>query len=109
MEDYRQRRDVVFEALSKIPGVVGQKPPGAFYAIVKLPIDDADKFCTWLLQDFNDNNETVMLAPAAGFYATPGLGQDEVRIAFVLNTNAMKRSMEILEKALQVYPGKTNF
>ncbi len=106
MDEYRQRRDVVFESLSKIPGVVGQKPPGAFYTIVKLPIDDADKFCTWLLQDFHDNNETVMLAPAGGFYATPGLGQNEVRIAFVLNTAAMKRSMEILEKALQVYPGR---
>lgn len=106
MEEYRQRRDVVFEALNNIPGVVGQKPPGAFYTIVKLPVDDADKFCTWLLEEFHDNKETVMLAPAGGFYATPGLGTNEVRIAFVLNTAAMKRSMEILEKALEAYPGR---
>lgn len=106
LSDYRQRREVVFEGLSRIPGVVGLKPPGAFYTIVKLPVDDADKFCTWLLQDFHDNNETVMLAPANGFYATPGLGQSEVRIAFVLNTASMKRSIQILEKALRAYPGK---
>lgn len=106
MDEYRQRRDTVFEALSEIPGVVGLKPPGAFYTIVKLPVDDANTFCTWLLQEFDDNNESVMLAPAAGFYATPGLGVDEVRIAFVLNAKAMKRSMEILKKALAVYPGR---
>lgn len=105
--EYNARREAVFQALSNMPGVVGQKPPGAFYTIVKLPVDNADKFCTWLLEEFADNNETIMLAPAAGFYATPGLGQDEVRIAFVLNVAAMQRSMEILEKALQVYPGKT--
>ena len=107
LTEYRNRREVVFEALSQIPGVVGQKPQGAFYTIVKLPVDDADNFCKWLLQDFHDNNETVMLAPANGFYATPGLGKDEVRIAFVLNTRAMARSMEILQKALRVYPGRT--
>ncbi len=105
--EYNARREAVFQALSNMPGVVGQKPPGAFYTIVKLPVDNADKFCTWLLEEFADNNETIMLAPAAGFYATPGLGQDEVRIAFVLNVAAMQRSMEILEKALQAYPGKT--
>lgn len=107
LKEYYQRREVVFEALARIPGAFGLKPSGAFYAIVKLPIDDADKFCTWLLQDFQDNNETVMLAPANGFYATPGLGQNEVRIAFVLNAAAMKRAMSILEKALRAYPGRT--
>ncbi len=107
LTEYRNRRDVVFEALSQIPGVVGQKPQGAFYTIVKLPVDDADNFCKWLLQDFQDKNETLMLAPANGFYATPGLGKDEVRIAFVLNTRAMARSMEILQKALHAYPGRT--
>lgn len=106
VQEYQQRRDVVYEALSRIPGVVGPKPRGAFYTIVKLPVDNAEKFCTWLLSEFQDNGETVMLAPANGFYATPGLGEDEVRIAFVLNTTAMKRCMEILEKALQVYPGR---
>lgn len=107
LKEYYQRREVVFEALGRIPGAFGLKPSGAFYAIVKLPIDDADQFCTWLLQDFHDNNETVMLAPANGFYATPGLGQNEVRIAFVLNAAAMKRAMSILEKALRAYPGRT--
>lgn len=105
--EYNARREAVFQALSNMPGVVGQKPPGAFYTIVKLPVDNADKFCIWLLEEFADNNETIMLAPAAGFYATPGLGEDEVRIAFVLNVAAMQRSMEILDKALQAYPGKT--
>ncbi len=107
LNEYYQRREVVFEALARIPGAFGLKPSGAFYAIVKLPIDDADKFCTWLLQDFQDNNETVMLAPANGFYATPGLGQNEVRIAFVLNAASMKRAMSILERALRAYPGRT--
>lgn len=107
LKEYYQRREVVFEALARIPGAFGLKPSGAFYAIVKLPIDDADKFCTWLLQDFHDNNETVMLAPANGFYATPGLGQNEVRIAFVLNAASMKRAMSILEQALRAYPGRT--
>jgi aspartate aminotransferase len=107
LSDYQKRRDVVFEALQRIPGVIGSKAPGAFYSVIKLPVDDADKFCIWLLKDFNDNAETIMLAPANGFYATPGLGQDEVRLAFVLNVDSMKLSMEILEKALSVYPGRT--
>jgi len=105
VKEYRKRRDVVFDALAQIPGVFGLKPKGAFYTIVKLPVDDSEKFATWLLSEFEDNKETVMLAPASGFYATPGMGLDEVRIAFVLNTKAMKRSMEILAKALPDYPG----
>ncbi len=104
--DYLARREVVFEELAKIPGVFAQKPGGAFYTVVKLPVDSAERFCKWLLSDFHDNHETVMLAPAAGFYATPGLGIDEARIAFVLNVKAMKRSMEILGKALKAYPGR---
>ncbi len=107
MSEYRERREVVFEALARIPGVTGQKPSGAFYATVKLPVDDADRFCIWLLDSFHDQQETVMMAPAAGFYATPGLGKDEVRIAFVLNAPSMRRSMDILGKALQTYPGRT--
>ncbi len=106
INEYRARRDVVFEALEKIPGVEGLKPKGAFYTIVKLPVDDAEKFATWLLSDFNYQGETIMLAPANGFYATPGKGIDEVRIAFVLNVDAMKRSMEILRVALEQYPGR---
>ena len=106
IEEYKKRRDVVFEELEKIPGVVALKPQGAFYTIVKLPVDDADKFSTWLLKDFHLNHETIMLAPANGFYATPGKGVDEVRIAFVLNVKDMKRSMEILREGLKVYPGR---
>ena len=105
--EYLARREVVFNALQQIPGVVAHKPGGAFYTVVKLPVQDADHFCQWLLSDYNDNGETVMLAPAAGFYATPGLGKDEVRIAFVLNTKAMARSMEILSNALKTYPHRT--
>lgn len=86
-----------------IPDVVIPKPEGAFYTIVGLPVDDAEKFCRWLLTDFRDHNETVMLAPAAGFYATPGRGKNEVRIAYVLNTTAIKRCVELLRKALQLY------
>ena len=107
LNEYQKRRDVVYEALSQLPGVIASKARGAFYSIVKLPIDDADNFCIWLLKDFHDNKETVMLAPANGFYATPGLGKDEVRLAFVLNVESMKHSMDILEKALRVYPGRT--
>ena len=106
VNEYRARRDVVFEGLEKIPGVEGLKPRGAFYTIVKLPVDDAEKFATWLLSDFDHNGETVMLAPANGFYATPGKGVDEVRIAFVLNLESMKRAMEILRVALEKYPGR---
>jgi aspartate aminotransferase len=106
VSDYRRRRDTVFEELKKIPGVIALKPQGAFYTIVKLPVRDADDFCTWLLRDFDLEGETVMLAPANGFYATPGKGKDEVRIAFVLNVNSMRRAMEIIRQALKDYPGK---
>ncbi len=102
-KEYEARRDVLFEGLSKIPGVTIPKPEGAFYAIVGLPVDDAEKFCTWLLTDFRDNNETVMLAPAAGFYASPGIGKNEVRIAYVINQTSLKRCIEILRLALQNY------
>ena len=106
VNEYKQRRDVVFAELKKIPGVVALKPQGAFYTIVKLPVDDADQFSTWLLKEYHLHKETIMLAPGNGFYATPGKGMDEVRIAFVLNVESMKRSMEILREALKVYPGR---
>ena len=106
IKEYRNRRDVVFEELDKIPGIVALKPQGAFYTIVKLPVDDADKFSQWLLQEYQSNNETIMLAPGNGFYATPGKGKDEVRIAFVLKVGDMRRSIEILGEALKVYPGR---
>jgi len=102
-KEYMKRRDVLYEGLQQIPGVTVPKPEGAFYTIVGLPVDDAEHFCQWLLTDFRDNNETVMLAPAAGFYASSGRGKKEVRIAYVLNINDIKRCLAILEKALVVY------
>jgi len=106
IEEYVQRRDVLVEGLNKIEGVVCPKPKGAFYAIAKLPIDNADKFCQWLLEDFDYNGETIMLAPATGFYATTGLGTQEVRLAYVLNKEALVKSVKCLKEALKVYPGK---
>jgi aspartate aminotransferase len=101
--EYRRRRDVVYSALNAMPGVTTVRPEGAFYTIPQLPVDDAEAFATWLLTDFNVDGETVMVAPAAGFYKTPGLGKSEVRIAYVLETAALERSMRILSEALQAY------
>jgi len=105
--EYIARRDFVIETLNKIPGVFCPKPSGAFYCIARLPIDDADKFCQWLLEDFSHNGQTVMLAPATGFYSTPGAGHNEVRLAYVLKKEDLKAAMECLEKALSIYPGRT--
>lgn len=105
--EYKKRRDTIVKRLNAIPGVFCPNPGGAFYAIASLPIDDADKFCQWLLESFSYNNQTIMLAPATGFYGTPGLGKNEVRLAYVLNTDAINASMDCLEKALQQYPGST--
>ncbi len=106
--EYIARRNFVVEALNKMEGVFCPKPSGAFYCIAKLPIDNADKFCQWLLEEFNYNQQTVMLAPATGFYSTPNAGTNEVRIAYVLNLNDLKNAMECLQQALNIYPGKTN-
>ena len=106
--EYIARRDFVIESLNKINGVFCPKPSGAFYCIAKLPIDNADKFCQWLLEDFSLNSQTVMLAPATGFYSTAGAGIDEVRIAYVLKIEDLKNAIACLEAALKVYPGKTN-
>jgi aspartate aminotransferase len=106
-EEYIQRRDYMVEALNKMEGVVCPTPKGAFYTVVKLPVDDADVFSQWLLESFEHKNQTVMLAPASGFYATPGLGKDEVRIAYVLKIDDLKNAMETLEAALKEYPGRT--
>jgi aspartate aminotransferase len=106
--EYQRRRDLLVQRLNAMPGVYCPNPGGAFYAIAQLPIDDCDKFCQWLLEDFAYNNQTVMLAPATGFYGTPGLGKNEVRLAYVLNLDALNASMDCLEKALEVYPGKIN-
>lgn len=107
-KEYIARRDFVIDTINKIPGVFCPKPSGAFYCIAKLPIDNADKFCQWLLEEFNFNKETVMLAPATGFYSTPGAGTDEVRIAYVLNKTDLKNALTCLAEALKVYPGKTS-
>jgi aspartate aminotransferase len=101
--EYRERRDVLMSELQKIPGVKVPKPKGAFYCVVELPLTDADDFAQWLLEKFDDNQETVMVAPASGFYSTPGKGKKEVRIAYVLKKEDLIRSVEILGKALKVY------
>jgi len=106
IDEYVARRNVVVEAINKMEGAFCPNPQGAFYVVARLPIDDSDRFCQWLLEDYNLNGDTVMLAPATGFYSTPGMGKDEVRISYVLNVTDMKRSMEILEAAVKAYPGK---
>jgi aspartate aminotransferase len=105
-DEYIARRDFVIDELNKIPGVFAPKPNGAFYAIISLPVDDSDKFCQWLLEDFNYENQTVMLAPASGFYATPGLGKSEARIAYVLKIEDLRNAVKCLAEALRVYPGR---
>jgi aspartate aminotransferase len=105
--EYKLRRDTLVRRLNAIPGVFCPNPGGAFYAMARLPISDADHFCQWLLESFSYRDATVMLAPATGFYGTPGLGKDEVRLAYVLNVEAIHSAMDCLEKALDVYPGKT--
>ena len=104
--EYKLRRDLIVQRLNNIPGVFCPQPGGAFYAMASLPIDDADIFCQWLLESFNHNGATVMLAPATGFYCTNGLGKKEVRLAYVLNADAINAAMDCLEKALEVYPGR---
>lgn len=105
--EYVARRDFMVEALNRIPGVVCPRPRGAFYAMVKLPVLDADDFARWLLEEFDDGGETVMIAPASGFYSTPGRGKDEARVAYVLKITELKRAIEILARALDAYPGRT--
>jgi aspartate aminotransferase len=105
-DEYTARRNYMVEALNKIPGVYCPKPKGAFYTVVKLPVDDSDKFAQWLLEVFEYNNQTVMVAPASGFYSTPGSGKNEVRIAYVLKIDDLKNAMTILAEALKVYPGR---
>lgn len=106
--EYVDRRNILVDGLNKIPGVFCPKPKGAFYCVAKFPVDDADKFCQWLLEDFSFENQTVMMAPASGFYATKGLGKNEARIAYVLEKSALKNAVKCLEEALKVYPGRTN-
>ena len=105
--EYMARRDLMISRLNKMQGVYCPNPGGAFYAIAQLPIDDSDRFCQWLLESFSYNQQTVMLAPATGFYGTPGLGKHEVRLAYVLNQKDLNDAMDCLEKALMEYPGRT--
>ncbi|HVY75635.1 MAG TPA: pyridoxal phosphate-dependent aminotransferase [Puia sp.] len=104
-EEYRKRRDLLVSRLNRMEGVYCPNPGGAFYAIARLPVQNAEDFCQWLLESFSHEGKTLMLAPAAGFYETPGLGQDEVRLAYVLNCEAIDQAMDCLEEALRVYPG----
>jgi aspartate aminotransferase len=104
--EYKLRRDTIVKRLNNIPGVFCPNPGGAFYAMAKLPIDDCDIFCQWLLESFSYHNQTLMLAPATGFYSTPGLGKQEVRIAYVLNVTDINAAMDCLEKALEEYAKK---
>lgn len=107
-EEYIERRKCLIDGLNKIPGVYSPIPMGAFYTVARLPVDSAEKFCAWCLTDFEYEGETVMMAPAAGFYVTPGVGVDEVRIAYVLKKEDLMRAIFVLSKALEAYPGKTN-
>jgi aspartate aminotransferase len=104
INEYVGRRDILIDGLNKIDGVKCQVPGGAFYAVVELPVENAEKFCQWLLEEFEYNNQTIMIAPAAGFYATKGLGEREVRIAYVLNKEALENALICLKEALEVYP-----
>ncbi|HAN37698.1 MAG TPA: aspartate aminotransferase, partial [Chitinophagaceae bacterium] len=105
--EYQARRDALVARLNAMQGVFCPNPGGAFYAMARLPIDDADTFCQWLLESFSYNNATVMLAPATGFYGTAGLGKNEVRLAYVLSIADIHGAMDCLEAALQAYPGRT--
>jgi aspartate aminotransferase len=106
-QEYQRRRDVVYEALEHMPDVFCRKPEGAFYCVPRLPVDDAERFATWMLTDFSVAGETTMVSPAAGFYATPGKGRDEIRIAYVLGEDRLARAMQILSSGLEAYPGRT--
>ena len=106
-EEYIERRNCLVDGLNKIPGVYSPIPMGAFYTVARLPIDDCDKFCAWCLEEFEYEGETVMLAPASGFYTDPNKGRNEVRIAYVLNKEDLRRALFVLGKALEAYPGRT--
>jgi aspartate aminotransferase len=105
-DEYVERRKCLIDGLNRIPGVYSPIPMGAFYTVAKLPVDDAEKFCEWCLSEFNYEGETVMLAPAAGFYTTPGIGTNEVRLAYVLKKEDLVRALFVLRKALEAYPGR---
>lgn len=105
-DEYVERRKCLIDGLNRIPGVYSPIPMGAFYTVAKLPVDDSDKFCRWCLEEFSYEDETVMMAPASGFYTTPGAGRNQVRIAYVLKREDLQRALFILQKALEAYPGR---
>ena len=105
-DEYVERRKCLIDGLNRIPGVYSPIPMGAFYTVAQLPVDDAEKFCRWCLESFNYEGETVMMAPASGFYTTPGAGINQVRIAYVLKKEDLERALVVLRKALEQYPGK---
>lgn len=107
VEEYVERRDITVNGLNSIPGVFCPNPKGAFYCVARFPVDDTETFCQWLLEEFDYEGATVMMAPASGFYSTPGMGKQEARIAYVLNKESLAKSIKILEEALKVYPGRT--
>ena len=106
--EYRMRRDAVVDALQAMPGVLCERPAGAFYVMARLPVDDTEDFARWMLTSFADRAETVMVAPGPGFYATPGAGHDEIRIAYVLEVPKLKRAMELLQKGMETYAARTS-
>ena len=106
-DEYVERRKCLIDGLNRIPGVYSPIPMGAFYTVAKLPVDDADKFCAWCLSDFQWEGETIMMAPASGFYTTPGAGHNQVRLAYVLKKDDLVRALFVLRKALEAYPGRT--
>ena len=106
-DEYVERRKCLIDGLNRIPGVYSPIPMGAFYTVAKLPVDDSDKFCAWCLSDFEYEGQTVFMAPASGFYTTPGAGRNEVRIAYVLKKEDLTRALFVLQKALEAYPGRT--
>ena len=105
-EEYLERRKCLIDGLNKIPGVYSPIPMGAFYTVAKLPVDDSDKFCQWCLESFEYEGATVMMAPASGFYTTEGVGRNEVRLAYVLKIEDLKKALVVLAKALEAYPGR---
>ncbi len=107
-QEYENRKNVLIQELAKIPNIKYSHPYGAFYTVVELPIDDDEKFCSWILTDFDYQGETVMFAPGSGFYVTPGAGKKQIRIAYVVNKEKLKRAMKCLAEALKIYPGRTN-
>ncbi|MBP5134786.1 MAG: pyridoxal phosphate-dependent aminotransferase, partial [Paludibacteraceae bacterium] len=107
-DEYVERRKCLIDGLNKIPGVYSPIPMGAFYTLARLPVEDADEFCAWCLTDFEYEGQTVMMAPASGFYTSPNLGRDEVRLAYVLKQNDLKKALFVLKKALEAYPKRLN-